>query len=737
MQRTSRIVLAFGMTWSLSPSSALALDAANAESETTTLNEVTVSATRSPRRRDNIPDTVTTVRARQIGEQVPRDLHDLFADELDISVPLQTDRFSFSGNASSARAGNQSINIRGLEGNQVLMMIDGIRVPNSFSFGPFATGRGDYLDLNAFETIEVLRGPASAQYGSDGLAGAVSFRTFDPDDWLKPDETRGGFARLAYATQDQSLTPVMGSAMRAGRWQGLALLSFRQGHALENRGGNGALNASRTLPNPQHDRGHYALTKHHLQLNDAHRLGATIETLRRTTETEVYSARATPPIPRGGTLDMRAHDRIARDRISIEHRFGDINAYGLQQSLTSLYWQKAQITQSSAEGRAMVADRTRDNSYNQETIGFSSLLSSNLSTAWPQRISYGLDGSRDTITSLRRGTTPPPGESFPSKPFPDTAYTLYGAFVQDEIEIGSMSLIPALRLDRYALSASSAGYAGTPTDLAGRAVTPRLGWVWRLAPELAPYAHWSKGFRAPTPEQVNSSFANPVYGYTSIANPGLRAEHAESVELGLRGRAYGWRYSLAIYDNRYRDFIEQNVVGGKGTPSNPTVFQYVNLKQARIRGVELRSEWKWSARWTATAGAAWSRGDAESGDTRTPLNTVQPFRAAMGLRYEVENRGWRADVVHSEGKARDRIAPPQATYPPVGQQYASPAWTVLNLGAYWLPARQWRIDASLNNLFNTTYWRWSDVQGLADNSPVKDAYTAPGRNAKLSVRYEF
>jgi hemoglobin/transferrin/lactoferrin receptor protein len=41
------------------------------------------------------------------------------------------------------------------------------------------------------------------------------------------------------------------------------------------------------------------------------------------------------------------------------------------------------------------------------------------------------------------------------------------------------------------------------------------------------------------------------------------------------------------------------------------------------------------------------------------------------------------------------------------------------------------------NLFDRKYWNWSDVRGIADSSPIKDAYTAPGRNVSVSMKVDF
>jgi hemoglobin/transferrin/lactoferrin receptor protein len=61
----------------------------------------------------------------------------------------------------------------------------------------------------------------------------------------------------------------------------------------------------------------------------------------------------------------------------------------------------------------------------------------------------------------------------------------------------------------------------------------------------------------------------------------------------------------------------------------------------------------------------------------------------------------------------------------------------LDLGLYWKPAANFTLNANVNNAFDTKYWRWSDVSGLATNSTIKDAYTAPGRNIQISIRYDF
>lgn len=710
------------------PTAACAADRP-APAEPVRLEEISVTSTRTQRRVDDVPGTVTVLPGERLEREGARDVKDAFRAEIDVVVPAQASRFTAAG-ASTGRAGNEGINIRGLEGNQVLILVDGIRVPNAFSFGAFSSGRGDFLAVDALRSLEVLRGPASTQFGSDGLAGVVSLRTVDPVDLLRDGRRTGGFARTSYASVDSGWTQTVGAAGVGGPWQGLLLASGRRFSESGNQGTVDAPNASRTMPNPARGFSTYLLGKAILAIDASHSLGFTVETQRRRLDTEVLSARAVPPLAPTSTVDLDARDRLARDRISVEHRYTDPDARFVQRAETRLYWQSAEIRQFAAEDRFTAADRLRDNQYRERVVGLSSLFEHATRRWLPQRLTFGVEASRTAIDGVRTGTVPPFGETFPTKPFPDTTYTLLGAFAQSEIEVGTLSVIPGVRFDRYVLSPSQAGYtAGTVVELSDQAVTPRLGVVWRLSPAFAPYAQWSTGFRAPTPDQVNNGFTNLASGYRSIGNPNLQAERARSVEVGARGRIDALRWSAAAFDNRYEDFISQRIVGGAGTPANPSIFQFVNLSSARIRGVELRTDWQPDARWLVNAAIGYTRGDTEVAGQVAPLDTIQPWRAVLRVRHDLGAWSLRATLLHSAGKDPGRVA--------AANVFVPPAFTVLDLGASWRVTRDLTLIANLNNVLDARYWQWSDVRGLPAATPVRDAFTAPGRNLQVSLRHDF
>jgi hemoglobin/transferrin/lactoferrin receptor protein len=77
-------------------------------------------------------------------------------------------------NLQRTSPGMAGIFVRGLTGNKVNVFVDGVRYSNGAQRGGVNTFL-DLIDPSTLEGVEVLRGTASAQYGSDALGGSVQF----------------------------------------------------------------------------------------------------------------------------------------------------------------------------------------------------------------------------------------------------------------------------------------------------------------------------------------------------------------------------------------------------------------------------------------------------------------------------------------------------------------------------------------------------------------------------------
>lgn len=128
---------------------------------------------------DAVSQQVNVIGERQIGERA-KAVTAQIADE-EVGIHLQRTSPTISG-----------IFVRGLTGNKVNLFIDGVR----YSTGAMRGGVNSFLNLiepTALQTVEVLRGPNSAQYGSDAIGGSLQFLTYTPA--FSPDRTdvRGKF----------------------------------------------------------------------------------------------------------------------------------------------------------------------------------------------------------------------------------------------------------------------------------------------------------------------------------------------------------------------------------------------------------------------------------------------------------------------------------------------------------------------------------------------------------------
>ena len=701
------------------------------------LKEVTVSATRSERKTNNVPRIVTVTTAEEIQELGARNVGDVFKDSPDITVPQQTGRFSLAI-GSQGRGGQESINIRGLQGNNVLLLVDGIRVPNQFSFGSLSSGRGNFLDVDGFRKIEVVRGPSSTQYGSDGLAGIVHFQTFNPSDFIEQGKDKGGFARAGYSSVDNSSNTTFAYSGKTQNLQGMVLGNIQSGHQPENQGSNYSPGINRSAPNPADYRNWYVLSKALLRLNSASSIGITYESQNLGQKVNNLSdlSRA--------VATSTASDTTSRDRISGEYRYRDTANEVIQAAKVMLYLQDASVTQKSYQESAVGGGRSypwrsRTNIYSQNTKGLNTSFESNTTAILNQRLTYGLDWSSADISSQINAA----GNGTSITPAPSSKYDLGGTFLQSEMEFGDLTLIPAIRYDSYSIKPQT----GATISNSGSAVSPALGAVWNWATALRPFINWGRAFGAPTPDQALATHANsgPGSNYRVIANPNLKPQTGNGIEFGSRGRLGAWRYQVSAYTNRYDDFIAQvTTQGSLLSPVNPAILQYQNLSSVSIRGWDVRTDWAFAERWQANAAMAYSNGQQTQDGVTAPLNTIQPLRAVLGMRYDAIQWGAFANLIWNQGKAASNVNFNSNTGG-TANQFLTPASTILNLTAYWKPMKQVTLNFNLNNAFNSTYWNWSGVQGSVTtvSSPMynaaatQQAATAAPRNAQISLRYDF
>lgn len=710
---------------------------------------ITVTATRTPVLQEEAPATVTIITDQDVADQLATDIKDLVRFEPGVSVRRAPARFGAAIGATG-RARNEDFTVRGIGGNRVLIQVDGIRSPQGFSFGPQDAGRGGFADVSLVKQVEILRGPASALYGSDGLAGAVSFVTSDPVDILGGADL-GGFATSQYSSDDNEFAQTVTLAGQTGNLSAMVAYTRRDFSELENRGRIEGTGPARTAPNPQDGRSDAVLAKL-VWDNGPHRIRLTGEWLDSAVETEVLTglgpAFTFGPAPVWTVDALNARDTNQRARASIDWTYDGGPDAAIEYAFLSAYWQDAEDRQFASEERtsltaAPAPDRERLNTFENRVYGAAGEVRSSFDLGGMiHRIAIGGDVSWTRQEGLRDGTFPGRGETFPTRAFPATDFTLGGVFIADEISLldGTLTLFPALRFDFYDLNPTDDPLLPTFTASGqrGNRFSPKFGATVKLAPDVILFGNYAQGFLAPTPSQVNNFFEFIAGGYTSIPNPDLRPETSESWEVGARYVGEVFSLQVTGFRGDYDNFINQQVVSGGFTPQNPAVFQFVNFDRARIEGAEARAEMKLGSGWNARVAMAYANGDTiDPAGSRTPLDTIDPFNMVAGVGYRAPSGRFGGEMIltHNARKGADEL---ERAADGADLFVRPDASTILDLTAFYAVTERLKLRAGLFNVTNEAYALWSDVRGLSVNDAgIFDAFTRPGRNLSLSASYRF
>ena len=431
------------------------------------LDEITVSATRIAQPVSDVPASVSVIRLNDLFAGVTS-LGDLARTEPGVSAPAA---FGATGNAPRNFPTARSFNIRGLDGNRVLIQVDGVRQPEQFTFGNAQLIGRDYFEPSLYRTAEILKGSASALYGSDAVGGVLSFISPAPTALLteaKRDVLAGVSASYASATDEWAGTA--SAAGRSGAFAAVATATHREGHEAEPKGDYPA--------DPSEFKIDAALFRADYTPAAGRLLFLTGETFTKTMEASFPSLITTTFAGQTG------RQRITRDRATLGYDVTSPSGY-FRNLQARLSWQGAKVRetyetrQSIPVGPPPPAPQTyvprlrlRDSDFrNRGLSGSVQVESAARLGERAHRILWGVDGSQTKQTrnedfSQFDGTTGAflnkifVGENFPLKRIPDGDVARYAGFVQDEITLDAGQRFIAtwgVRLDHYALSVTDDG----------------------------------------------------------------------------------------------------------------------------------------------------------------------------------------------------------------------------------------------------------------------------------------
>ena len=548
---------------------------ADSSTQAATLDPVVVTASRNAQRLSDTLPATTVITRSDIEDSHARDLATLLRGQAGIDV------------AQSGGLGSQtSLFVRGANSNQVLVLIDGLRV-NAVGSGAASVA---HLMIDQIDHVEIVRGNVSSLYGSEAIGGVIQIFT------------RGG----AYASGSTSEQPTAGlNAGLNAEWGGdrTRAASFDGAHAFgasdartrigfaasyRSARGFSAIDANRApAANPDED----GYRNASVSANVAQQFG----------QHEI------------GVRTFESHGHLEFDDPTDYSFFGPPYNGRIQ-----THNERTRLTNATLYGKFkptpfwtldLQAGQARDVNVNTSSYPLSFVVGSTTSTDRQYRIGNGFTFAEHTATFAY--------EHLDQSGF-STSYGngIDGAAFSRKVDSAMAGYTGPLFFPSSMLSSTSEFQFNARQDRYsdfGDATTGLAAYGLKFAPGWKVIVQASTAFKAP-------SF-NELY-FPFFGNPALKPERARSIEAGLQYARDASFVRASLFRTKTRDLIV----------FDPLLSLANNVDRARVTGFELSARTTWDG-WNLSANLTWQRPIDEATGLRLLRRASRNFGIALAKSF--------------------------------------------------------------------------------------------------------
>ncbi|MDP3469210.1 MAG: TonB-dependent receptor [Daejeonella sp.] len=576
--------------------------------------------------------------------------------------------------------------IRGLTGNQTLILIDGIRLNNStFRYGP-----NQYLntiDPFSVNKIEVLRGSGSVQYGSDAIGGVIQIFTKDPG-YTTENSFKGsvsgrfgsgnmeqtGSTELTYSTKRVVLSGILGV-------KNFGDLIGGDTTGRQSPSGYSQSDASLKLKLKVSENSELILANQFVQQNDV----------------DVYHK---VQLENFNINKMGLQGRnLSYLKYSIDQESSIFRRIDITGSLN------ATVEERNSQKNASQSIGLESDKINTSNLGIE--LFSDLSKKWT--VNSGLEYYRDKVNSIRNTTNTLSGVLTTQRGlYPDnSAYSNTSVYSLHHLTLGHFNLEGGLRYNWL--------QARIPDKDLGRLEINPGAFVWNTGLNYSVgkhhlYTSFNTGYRAPNIDDMGTlgivDFRYELPSYT------LKPEKSYNSEIGYKYFSEHVSFGTAFYRNQLSDLINRVLTGQVIDGYN--VYMKENTEDAVIKGVEGFAEFQVSQNLFFDLFTSFNHGrNISKGE---PLRRVPPFNGNVSMKYKMNKFYMKAELGWADKQDRLAQGDKDDNRIPAG---GTPGWQVLNIySGYTLKKAQLRLSAQ--NLFNADY----RTHGSGINSVGRSLWTS-------------
>ncbi len=553
------------------------------------------------------PSHRTRIDLQQLQERAPADMFQ--ALEREVGVLMQR-----------TQRGAAAPFIRGLTGQQVLILVDGIRLNNAtFRIGPnqyFNT-----IDPGMVDHIEVLRGPQTVLYGADAIGGVINVVTRDAARQFSSYYQAGQWTHR-YSSADNGYTTrwnIEGSTTNASMFAGGGYGNINN----LDRGGN-------LGRQPWTDYAHYSGDiKFNYLVDELHMLTVALQHYE---QEDVARSDRHPN-------RLTVFDPQQRSMIYLRYQGANLPYLFDRYSFTVSYHRQRQ---GSSDHRLSTSNLDMGEVDNH-SFGISHLMSTDL---WEfGQLTYGFDHYHDEVDSFKNRFDSTTG-SFVGTRTPtypdDSRYEQTGAFLQWDVDLSPrVSAVAGVRYSHIAAAATPIvdvdhdNDPGTPDVPTPVDINPTFdNWSASIGINYQVDEQWllvssiSEGFRAPNLDDLAATNENVQQSSADTPSIDLQPEQSLSYDVGIKLQRPCLRAEFYYFWMDIDNMILRTPAGSSGST---TLFSRTN-RDSHINGLEWSAQYDILENWTCYGQMSYYLGtDLVRNE---PLSRIPPTQGVVGLRWQ-------------------------------------------------------------------------------------------------------
>jgi hemoglobin/transferrin/lactoferrin receptor protein len=657
-------------------------DTIQSSTQDSTLNEVVITAFRTQTDIFKTPDAISIITNKHTTRLLARTTPELLFNQNGTFV-------------QKTNHGGGSPFLRGLTGNQTLLLVDGIRLNNAtFRYGPnqyFNT-----IDPFSLQRVEILRGSGSVAYGSDAQGGVIQVLTKTPSFSTFPSKNtiNGG---------------ILGKIMSGGMEQTLhGDLAF-SGEKVAILGGVSYRNFGDLIG------------------------GDTTGRQAPTGYKEVdFDLKSLFKINTKTTLTL-AHQNVVQDNVPVFHKIQlenfKINNFDpqrrqltyarLDKTFDNAVLKKAYLIasyQATEEGRnSQKNDSNILRKENDKVYSTGVNLQTEMTFSKDWTAVNGVEFYNDLIQSTRSDFDEKQNISTPKRGlYPDGSTMMsLAAYTLHHLQKDDWHFTFGGRFNTYNI--------GVKEENLGKTTLKPSAFVWNASilrgwQNVSLFTSFNTAFRAPNIDDLGT--LGIVDFRYETPNFNLNPEKSYNTQIGFKYKSNTLKGEAYFYRNELRDIIARIKVDTQKVQGYP-LYKKENVEQGYIQGFETQWSWQITEGVGLESGLTYTFG--ENVTKAEPMRRIPPLNGRFALNFDKKSWSATAEIMGATQQNRLAQGDKDDNRIPRG---GTPAWWIMNVyGNY-----SWQsltLNIAFQNLFNQDYrTHGSGVNGV-------------GRSVSMALGWRF